>query len=350
MLFRDLGWCSVRPMSDERTHPEQSPNPLATQSERLVFLDALTMACEGDLDLSVLEEFGALELHQTTAPVDTAERVQGAGIVLTNKVVLGPKEMDAAGESLKLIVVCATGTNNIDLKAAEEREIAVCNVSGYSTPGVAQHVFALVLNLMTHVGRYGAEARQWAQSPMFTRLDYPVLELSGRMLGIVGFGAIGAEVAAIAKAFGMSVQALESRGGGGSSDVSRVPLRKLFETSDIVSLHCPLTPETENMINTESLSWMKPDSILINTGRGALVDEVALLEALKNGSLGGAGLDVLTAEPPPADHPLLQAELPNLLITPHTAWSSVESRRRLLDGVLADIRAFQNGERLNRVV
>ena len=324
-----------------------------TQStpQQLVFLDAATMACDGDIDLSVLEEFGTLMEYAITAPEETAQRLVGATIALTNKVVIGGGEMDAAGPSLKLIVVCATGTNNIDLQAAKERGIGVCNVSGYSTAGVAQHVFALLLNLVTHCHRYVSEPEKWAASPIFTRMDFPIMELNGKVLGIVGFGSIGKRVAEIGRALGMRVQALQRDDSfSKSSDIARVPLKEFFESSDVISLHCPLSLETEQMINEESLSWMRPGAFLINTGRGGLVDEGALLAALSSGHLGGAGLDVLSVEPPSADHPLLTSRLPNLLITPHTAWSAVESRQLLMEGVMTNIRSFLAGESANRLV
>ena len=329
-------------------HMIDSPRPL-----KLVFLDAATMACEGDIDLNVLNKFGTLTQHELTGPDEARLRLKGASIALTNKVIIGEKEMDAASDTLRLIVVCATGTNNIDLEAARSRGIAVCNVSGYSTHAVAQHVFALMLNLATHCHRYSAEKEQWADSPIFTRLDYPVIELAGKTLGIAGLGSIGRQVATIALSFGMRVQALRREGAHSdqtSGDIPRVNLRSFFETSDVISLHCPLTPETENMVNVESLGWMRPGGILINTGRGGLVDEGALLAALSSGHLGGAGLDVLSVEPPAHDHPMLAAQLPNLLITPHTAWSARESRCRLMENVGANIDAFLAGQSLNRLV
>ncbi|MDA0811413.1 MAG: D-2-hydroxyacid dehydrogenase [Verrucomicrobia bacterium] len=321
-------------------------------SHQLVFLDAATMACDGDIDLRVLEKFGTLTEYAITVPGETAQRLIGSTIALTNKVVIGAREMDAAGASLKLIVVCATGTNNIDLEAASERKIGVCNVSGYSTAGVAQHVFALLLNLVTHCHRYVSEPEKWADSPVFTRMNFPIIELNGKMLGIAGYGAIGRKVAEVGRALGMNVQALQ-RSSSAPSDgaaIARVQLKEFFESSDVISLHCPLSPETEKMINAESLSWMRPGGFIINTGRGGLVDEGALLEALNNGHLGGAGLDVLSVEPPPTNHPLLTTRLPNLLITPHIAWSAIESRHLLIDGVMTNIRSFLDGGSANRLV
>ena len=319
--------------------------------QKLTFLDASTMACEGDLDLKVLARFGHLELHPLSAPEEVPGRLSGGTtIAFANKAIVGSDAMDAARDTLRLIVVCATGTNNIDLDAARERGLAVCNVSGYSAPSVAQHVFALLLNLATQCHRYAAETEAWAASPIFTRLDYPVIELAGKTLGIVGLGAIGRAVARIGEGFGMKVQTLRREGSPAAPGFPRLPAREFFETSDVITLHCPLTVENERMINVESLGWMKPTAFFINTGRGGLVDEAALLTALKNRSIAGAGLDVLTVEPPPADHPLIRARLPNLLITPHSAWTSREARQRMLDIIVENVRVFLDGGSLNRVV
>lgn len=310
---------------------------------RLVFLDRSTLDA-GDIDLSPLAALGELACHDITRPADRAARVAGASILLTNKVVIDGPVMDAAPD-LTLIQVAATGTNNVDLDAARARGIAVGNVSGYSTPSVAQHVMTLLLNLATHVHRLAAEAPLWAGSPHFTRLDYPIGELAGRTLGIVGLGAIGEAVAHLAEAFGMRVVVLAREGSSHAVSPSRprLPLDRFLAESDAITLHCPLTDATRHFINAGTLSRMKPGAFLINTGRGPLVDENALLESLRSGHLGGAGLDVLAVEPPPADHPLLAADLPNLLVTPHTAWASREARHRLLDGVVANIQAHLAG-------
>jgi len=309
------------------------------------------MACEGDLDLNVLSQFGPLELHDLSSPKEVPDRLSsGTTIAFANKAIVGDAAMEVAKDTLKLIVVCATGTNNIDLEAARKHGIAVCNVVGYSGPSVAQHVFSVLLNLVTQCHRYAAETEAWVASPIFTRLDYPVIELSGKTLGIVGLGEIGRSVARIGEAFGMTVQALQREGSSSESDIPRVPPQKFFETSDVITLHCPLTSENEKMINAESLGWMKPESFLINTGRGGLVDEASLLDALNRREIAGAGLDVLSVEPPPADHPLISVDLPNLLITPHSAWSSREARQRMLDIIIENIRAFLDGDSLNRIV
>jgi len=308
---------------------------------KIVFLDSATTTRD-DIDFGPLETIGELILHDHTTPDTVATRSADADILLSNKVVIDAKTMDAC-PNLKMIQVCATGTNNVDLDAAKERNIIVCNVSGYSTPAVVQHTFALILNLYTKVHRFAAEADQWPNSQFFTRLDHPISELAEKTLGIAGLGTIGSAVADVGEAFGMKVIGLARDGGASATgERSRLAADEFFTQSDIVSLHCPLTPHTENMINADSLAQMKEHALLINTGRGPLVDEAALLEALQNGVIGGAGLDVLSTEPPAADHPLIKAAatLPNLLITPHTAWSSVEARRRLMDGVATNIRAY----------
>lgn len=319
---------------------------------KIVFLDSATTTRD-DIDFGPLEAIGDLVLHDHTTPDNIAERCADADILLSNKVVIDAATMDACA-NLKMIQVCATGTNNVDLDAAKARNITVCNVSGYSTPAVVQHSFALILNLYTQVHRFAAEADRWPESPFFTRLDYPVIELAGKTLGIAGLGTIGSAVADVGAAFGMKVIGLAREGASATSnDRPRLAADDFFASADIVSLHCPLTAQTENMINADSLAKMQDHALLINTGRGPLIDEAALLDALRNGTLGGAGLDVLSTEPPAADHPLIKAaaDLPNLLITPHTAWSSVEARRRLMDGVATNIRAFLagNAEVPNRV-
>ena len=315
--------------------------------DNIVFLDRDTTD-RGDLDLSGLESLGQMVYHGITAPGEASERITEADIVLTNKVVIGGAEMDAA-HNLKLIQIAATGVNNVDLDAARERNLAVCNVSGYSTESVAQHVFASLLNLETNVNRFAAEPEEWPKSPIFTRLDYPINELSGKKLGIVGLGTIGKAVARIGKAFGMNIVAF-AREGGSTVAIPRLPAKEFFAVSDVVTLHCPLTPETHHFINAESLGMMKDSAILINTGRGDLVNEPDLVAALQSGAIRAAAIDVLTPEPPPADHPLIAANLNNLFITPHTAWSALEARQRLVNSIVENIEAFRNGEELNRVV
>ena len=314
---------------------------------KLVFLDADTLHRD-DLDFSGFGEFGELVFHARTRPEETAERLAEAEVVITNKVILN-RDLLAGSPQLKLVCIAATGTNCVDLEAAKELGIPVCNVSGYSTPGVAQHTFALILTLATSLHRYLPEAQEWTKAPLFTRLDHPVMELSGRTLGIVGMGTIGKEVAKIAQAFGMKVVALARPGASLVGDIPRLPQEEFFPACEVISLHCPLTPDTEKLIRKETLALFQPGAFLINTGRGPLIDEQALADALREGRLGGAGLDVLSSEPPSADNPLLDTGLPNLLITPHTAWAGKESRSRLLEGIVKNIRGFLAGDLPNRV-
>ncbi|GAA5495221.1 putative 2-hydroxyacid dehydrogenase HI_1556 [Rubritalea halochordaticola] len=259
----------------------------------ITFLDSSTLHHENDLDLSPLKQFGDLTLYETSSIEEIATRIADAEIVITNKAVLN-KELIEGAKNLKLILSAATGVNQIDLEAAKAHDITVCNVAGYSTPSVAQHVFTFLLNFATSIPELDAEKQQWPQSPIFTRLDYPAFDLQGKTLGIIGLGAIGKEVAKIAQVFGMKVQALNSSNSvTPSGEIPRVDMETLLKTSDVISLHCPLTEETKHLINRESLSKMKPTAFLINTGRGPLINEPDLAEALDKGIIAGAGLDVL---------------------------------------------------------
>ena len=314
----------------------------------LVFLDAATMD-RGDLDWSGLEKEGRLRRHPLSRPEDIPGRVADATVIISNKAPVTAAVLDAAPQ-LKLVVSAATGVNQIDLDACRTRGIAVANVAGYSTASVAQHCFALLLELATRTGLHATRIHDdWPASPCFTRLDHPLVELSGKTLGIIGLGAIGRAVAHLAAAFGMKVVALD-RKGAAPSPIPRLPEAEFLASCDVLSFHCPLTPETDRFLNAERIQRMKPGALVINTGRGGLIDESALASALRDGRLGGAGLDVLSVEPPPPDHPLLARDLPNLVITPHTAWSTREARIRLLQGIIDDIRAFKSGTPLNRIV
>ena len=308
---------------------------------RGVFLDTLTMKLE-ELDTSALE--GILDhwdYFETTAPEETAERIKDADVVITNKVVLDRALIDGA-PNLKLICVCATGTNNIDLDAASQKNIPVMNVAGYTGSSLAQHTVALILALATRWHQYSDDVGKgrWTQSPIFCRLDYPVMELAGKNLGIIGYGDLGQKVARLGEALGMHILIADSF--TGEKKAGRVPLELLLSEADVISLHCPLTDETDTLVDEQFLGAMKNSAFLVNTARGGLVDENALVAALKNGDIGGAALDVLSVEPPPATHPLLADDIPNLIITPHNAWISRESRQRLLDGVVNNIRDWRN--------
>lgn len=302
----------------------------------------------GDLSWQGLEGLGKCTVYDRTPPEQVAERIRDADIVLTNKVPVR-RELLAGQERLKYIGVTATGYNIIDVDAAREHGIVVTNVPTYGTMSVAQMVFAHLLNLTQRVGDHAEAVREgrWASSPDWCFWDFPLLELGSMTMGIVGYGRIGQATAQLAQAFGMKVIAHNRSAIGGSSNVRQVDLETLFRESDVVSLHCPLTAETTRMVNRERLALMKPTAFLINTSRGALVDEAALADALNSGGLAGAGLDVLDAEPPAAGNPLFTAK--NCYITPHIAWATRESRQRLLDLGVENVAEFLAGRPRNVV-
>jgi glycerate dehydrogenase len=314
-----------------------------------VFLD-LDSVNRDDLDLSGLRDtLPSWRLYETRDPTPVAERIESATVVVTNKVVLDADLLEAARSHLRLICVAATGTNNVDLKAAAALGIPVCNARGYGTPSVVQHVFALILALSTRLLDYETAARdgRWARSPFFCLLDFPIREIAGLELGIVGYGELGRAVAQVAEAFGMRV--LISQRPGGPERPGRVPFDELLDRVDVLSLHCPLTPETRGLIDARALSLMREEALLINTARGGIVDEAALAAALREGRLGGAGIDVLASEPPVPGVPLLACGIPNLILTPHIAWASRASRQRLLDDVAENIRAYRTERPRNLV-
>ena len=315
---------------------------------KAVFLEYDTVS-NGDLDVSPLTGIvGDLELCES-AETNTAERIRDADIVLVNTLVLSRALLDGAPK-LKLIAVAGTGTDNIDLAAVRERGIAVCNVRGYCTASVVQHVWGLILNLTQHVADYARLATDgtWTRNEPLMELRHPIRELSGRMFGVVGWGELGRGTAQIAQAFGMRVVIANRR--GESPRPGRVELQQLLTVSDIVSLHCPLNDSTRGLIGARELALMKPDALLINTARGALVDGSALAGALRTRRLGGAGIDVLPREPPLASEPLLDPDIPNLVLTPHVAWAAREARQRCLDEMAANIKDFIGGGRRSRVV
>lgn len=279
-----------------------------------------------------------LVLHERTDAADTSTRLQDTDIVISNKVMIDAAVITACPR-LKFIAVTATGLNNIDQDAARARGIAVANVHGYGTHAVAQHTFALMLALCNRLHDYSADAvnGRWSASPDFCLMTYPIRDLASSTLGIIGYGELGQAVARLATAFGMRV--LIAEGEAGPAD-GRTPLASVLQQADIISLHCLLSPHTENLINAARLARMKRGALLVNTARGGLVDEAALIAALRSGQLGGAALDVLSVEPPPVDQPLLATGIPNLLITPHCAWSSSGARQRLLDATVENIRRF----------
>ena len=315
-------------------------------------LDLATIDC-GDLDLRRLRaSCRDWTIHPFTQPAEVPGRILGAEVVVTNKVVLDRSALTGAvagAPGLRLVCVTATGTNNVDLAAAAELGIAVANVTAYATASVVQHVFALILAQATRLQDYTAAVRAgaWSSSTQFCLLDFPIFELAGKTLGIIGYGELGRAVARVAQAFGMEV--LIAQRPGGPPQAGRLPLRDLLPRVDVLSLHCPLADNTRNLIGAAELALMRPTALLINTARGGLVDGEALAAALRSGTIAGAGLDVLSLEPPPPDHPLLAPDIPNLILTPHTAWASREARQRVLDEVALNITAFDAGERRNRV-
>lgn len=302
----------------------------------------------GDLSWDELKQLGPCEIHDRTPPAETTSHAAQAEIVLTNKTALGRTEIGALPK-LKYIGVLATGTNVVDLTAARERGIPVTNVPAYGTRSVAQATFALLLELTNRVGHHAHRVRNgaWTNATDWCFWDFPLVELDGLTLGLVGFGRIGAAVAEIAHAFGMNVIAHNSSPKPAPPFVKFVDLETLFHTSDVVSLHCPLTPKTQRLVNTERLARMKPTAFLLNTSRGPLVDEAALAAALDSGQLAGAAVDVLSNEPPPANNPLLRAR--NCIITPHNAWGTHAARARLLHVAVDNVRAFLAGKPMNVV-
>jgi glycerate dehydrogenase len=316
---------------------------------RIVLLDSFA-ADQGDSAWPGLRALGDLAVYPRTPPGLVLERSAGAQALLTNKVVLSAEIM-AALPDLRYIGVTATGTNVVDLDAAQARNIAVTNVPAYSTESVAQLVFAMILHFAFDVGAHDAavKAGRWASGPDFCFFLQPLRELAGKTLVVFGSGTIGKAVARIATAFGMKVLAAQVPG---SANVDRVPLAEALPLADVVTLHCPLTPTTRGLVDRDFLAALRPGAILINTSRGPVVDESALLEELRTGVLGGAALDVLGTEPPAAGHPLLDPGAPwarRLVVTPHLGWGTVEARKRLADCVVANLAAFIAGERLNRV-
>jgi glycerate dehydrogenase len=315
---------------------------------KIVILDGFT-ANPGDLSWKGLEELGMLTVYDRTKPEETVARAADADIVLTNKVLISREAMMQLPQ-LKYIGVLATGYNVVDIEAAHERGIIVTNVPAYSTESVAQMVFAHLLTVTNRTEHYAIQNRQgrWTKNPDFCYWDFPHMELAGKTFGIVGLGNIGRRVAEIALAFGMQVKALTSKSANTlPAGIEKADLETLLATSDVISLHCPLTDTTRHLINRETLQRMKPSAILVNTGRGPLVDDQAVASALAEGQLAAFCADVLTEEPPKADNPLLSQ--PNAFITPHIAWATEEARSRLLQIAISNVQAFLNAKPQNVV-
>ncbi|MDZ7787412.1 MAG: 2-hydroxyacid dehydrogenase [Halofilum sp. (in: g-proteobacteria)] len=313
-----------------------------------VILDADSLG--PGLDLTRLrDQLDHWDWHGHTAPEETANRIREADVVITNKVVLDAAAF-AAAPRLQLVCVAATGINNIDLDAAREHGVTVCNATGYGTPSVVQHTFALILALATRLPDYQAAVRagEWSRSPFFCLLDFPITELAGKTLGVIGYGTLGQGVAGIARAFDMDVR-IAARPGATEIPADRIAVEDLLEQADVLTLHCPLTDATRGLIGRAELERMKPDALLVNTARGGIVDEAALADALRAGAIGGAGMDVLTQEPPRDGNPLLADDIPNLIVTPHSAWGSQAARQRLVEQVADHIANFRAGKPSNVV-
>ena len=315
---------------------------------KIVVLDGHTLN-PGDLSWDALAHFGECEVYERTPPDEVLQRARGADIALTNKVILGRYEIENLPD-LRYVGVCATGYNVVDVQAARERQIPVTNVPDYATQSVAQMVFALLLELTNHVGHHDRTVREgrWGACPDFCYWDYPLIELEGMTMGIVGLGRIGQAVAHLAAAFGMKVLGYDvDPAKSALPGIECVDLDALFARSDVVSLHCLLTPETEELVDAGRLSHMKESALLINTSRGGLVNERDLADALSSGGIGGAAVDVLSSEPPSADNVLLRAK--NCYVTPHIAWASRSARMRLMATVVDNVRAFLDGRSRNVV-
>ncbi len=315
----------------------------------ICILDAKTLG--DDVDLSIFNKFGNVAVYKTTAPDETLERVKDMDIVISNKVLMNEKSL-ANADRLKLICIAATGTNNVDLEYTKSRGIAVTNVSGYSTNSVVQHTFAMLFYLLEQLSYYDSfvKSGEYAKNDIFTNISRPFWEIKGKTWGIIGLGTIGKAVASIASTFGCKVIYYSTSGRNNSPDYPQVELDELLKTSDIVSIHAPLNDKTRNLITYEKLKLMKNTGILLNLGRGFIVNEAGLARALDEGLILGAALDVLENEPIKENNPLLKIKNPDrLLITPHIAWASVEARKKLVYEIYLNIEAFLKGEARNRV-
>ena len=316
---------------------------------RIIVLDGYTLN-PGDLSWEGLEQLGEVIVYDRTPPEKIVERSKGADVILTNKVSIGEKEIGSLPD-LKYIGVTATGYNIIALEAAKKQGIIVSNVPGYSTPSVVQLTFALLLELCLHTQRHSDAVKdgKWSRSPDFAFWDYPLVELSGKTLGIIGFGTIGQQIADVATAFGMNIIGASRRHSDQShrKNFKWAEIPDLLKESDVVSIHSPLNSQTEGLINRQSLKSMKTSAFLINTARGPIIVEEDLATALNEGIIAGAGLDVLSVEPPAKDNPLFKAK--NCIITPHIAWATIESRTRLLQIATDNLSAFKADSPINVV-
>jgi len=315
----------------------------------IIITDASTVLCNNDISLDVFKQFGNLTLIDYVEPSKVAETIKDADIVLCNKTPLTAENMKDA-KNLKFVGILATGYNNIDIEYAKSRGITVCNAGGYSTNSVAQHTFALLLELINKVSIYNKEVNEgrWMNNRIFTFFDHEIIELAGKTMGLVGCGNIGINVAKIANAYNMKVLVYTRSGGKDTDMVKYVDFDTLLKESDIVSLHCPLNEQSKNLFNDETFAKMKDGAFFINTARGPIVNELSLKKALETGKLRGAGIDVLEIEPMKKDSPLLNVK--NLIITPHVAWAPKETRQRLVDLVAENVKCYLEGKPQNVIV
>ena len=315
---------------------------------RAVFLDFGSVT-RGDMDCAALERaISPWQFYHDSSEAEVAERIRDAEVIVSNKVYIS-RDAIATAQRLKLICVAATGYNNVDLTAAAEYGVPVCNVRGYATPSVVEHVFTLMLNLARHFSDYQALVKRggWQKSQFFCPLDFPVIELSGKTLGIIGHGELGHAVAQVAQAFGMQVLIADHK--GKPPRAGRTAFDEVLRQADFVTLHCPLSAGTQHLMSQRELALMKPTAYLINTARGGLVNEADLLSSLSNGQIAGAAIDVIQGEPPSPDNRILRELPPNLIVTPHIAWASRESRQRLLDQLASNIEHFSQNKPFNQV-
>lgn len=321
-----------------------------TKRLKAAFLDFATLG--PGVDTGPLDALADVAYYTSTPLEQTVERLDGVDIAIVNKARVGADAIRSS-DQLKLIVLAATGSDNVDVKTAEQRGVGVANIRDYCTAAVVQHVFALVLGLTRKLAEYQAAiyAGAWQSSETFALFDYPIQELTGKNLGIIGYGTLGRGVAELGRCMGMNVL-VGARPGTPAGEVpdGRMPVDDVLKNADVLSLHCPLTDATRGLIGETQLTLMKDDALLINTARGALIDSRALVAALKAGTIGGAGIDVMEVEPPRGDEPLLEPGIPNLILTPHIAWTARESRQRALDQVAENISDFLAGGSLRRLV
>ena len=315
---------------------------------KAVFLDYASLD-QNDLNFKDLENiFDEWEIYPSTSSEQLLERIQNVDVIISNKVVVNAEAIQQC-PNLKLILISATGTNNIDLVQAKKQGVVVCNCQAYGTSAVAQHTLMLMLNLATNFKQYerAVQNGDWNKASQFCLLDYPIIELEGKTLGILGYGELGKAVAKLAEAFGMKilVGALPNR----PVQENRIPFNELLSQVDFLTLHCPLSTDTQNLIDAKAFDAMKPSAFLINCARGGIVNEQDLADALIAGKIAGAATDVLMVEPPKDGNVLLNSEIPNLLITPHSAWGSVDARQRIVQQMVENVEAFKKGQPIRQV-